>query len=1135
MKKMLLKVTSFFLIQLLMLGSVAQTANGVVCLAKSVSFKAEEYNLSPRIYVDSMKLHDIFIKAVAAKNDQIIQASKLFKSTDNSTAKSVSIKGDQNKQRFFKKVIAYALRKKQENQGKGFFKQDVVYLLLKRSVDKLEKRNKPYKVKDKQRKKFLRDISRLKTRLIFSRKWLKTDLWQQYEKKVNNLEKLLDAVQTHGDWDDLIALGTKLNKDVSKHGALARELNYLARKSNEKKTIKPRKITLKDPADPKEEVLSRETQDEIIAAALSDANKLLRERKTKNKKTIKPRKITLKDPADPSEEVLPQETQNEIIDVAYIELIEPVNEDQLDQQSTHERKTEEFKGGNLFTGSARKPILEKAIEKLIETYNLTQEDLPYEITLGFQLRIEQLQQSIVSMQKGQFSALKQELRTLENNLLQAVKQHKNAKAAALQRKRVVKKPKNGNKARNRNNGTKAAVNAKKQTKEKDLFAQAVTLYDPEKIKVRSIDEVIGELRGQTGILKQIIEAELQHTFELHCYNGRREVDEVVIQVNYSEALKKIEVGSDMVMELSGQYYELKCAQILNSGSKLILKPANKDGIFPHDFPSDIRGAKFFYIPNTHSEDLQKKVLKEIAIKISGEGQSTGIKVLDYFLRIKSTTQDIKNIKQLKESLVYTNGLDMFQKAAVNLIVKTRFGLILGPFGTGKTRVLLAGAKNLVLKSKKPVFIVAPQHKIADDITLKAGKCNIPVLRCGNKTNKFDPAIRDKYGRHSEIAQTEFIRRYKELNTGDEDNGCLFVGTNLGASFDWLVQELRNPDSAAFFKDVTLIVDEAALINYPELVTAIYILRPDALILVGDHVQFSPYKLVSRFSRQIMSIFERKIPQKAMWRYHNSSFKELISMPFNKVKLLINYRNPWISVDFLKKWYEGILTLQSISKKRGDIVDEDTFVIEDTSTWEKQSPEEFCPGTDSYCNKTEALWILKRIKYFLDKGYAANDIAIITYYDGQIRLITDFVDADGDISSADAQILKRNIFTPIRFQGAEKKIILSSLVRSKNLNNNSDGNYNGKNLNPLFISEPEFAKAEALLVLLSRHKGKLSLIGNRETLDALTKHRYKRINYFYSSLFSYKDKIKAYLDVQNIELAEKTEEDIRNYDFIRVAI
>ncbi len=1079
MNRMLLKVTSFFLIQLLLIGSIAIAEDAAISLDKNISSKAEEHNLSPRIHINTAILNNMFIEGLP-------EESRPNEVKD----------GIQQKESLLERATEYALRKKRESQGKGILGQNIVYLLLKKRVDRLEKRSKLYRVKAKQRKKVLRNIKRLKTLLRSRTKWIKDDLAKQYEKRINNLEKLLDAVQTHGDWDDLIALGTKLNKDLLKHGVLANELNSLYGGSKLKKSA-------------------------------------LRKKK-KSKKAKGSRKKFKKVQADRREEGLPQETQDKIVDAAGAERIGPVTEDRSVQERAQDQKTTGTKELNQPVDSLRKPVLERAIEKLIIAYNLAQKELPYKTALNFQEQIEQLQRRIDSMQKGQFPALKQKLRAVESSLLQAVEQQKNTKAAALQGQKAVKKTKNGN-PKNHNKGIKAPVKARKQAKEKDPFAQAVTLYDPVKVKLRSIDDVTAELRGQTVLLKQIIEAQLQHTMKLRCYNPIRRTEGLVVQVNYSEVLEKVEAGSDIVMELTGEYYELKCAQILNAGSELLLKPADKDGVFPRDFPIDIRRAKFFYMPDTHSEELQQKVLDEIAMKISGKDQSTGIKVLDYLLRIRTAAQDIENIEELKESIAYTNGLDMFQKAAVNLIVKTKFGLILGPFGTGKTRVLLAGAKNLVLKSKKPVFIIAPQHKIADDITLKAVKCNIPVLRCGNNTIKFSPAVRDKYSRHSKAAQKEFISRYEKLNADDDDNGCLFVGTDLGSSFDWLVRELRNPDSAAFLKDVTLIVDEAALINYPELITAIYMLRPDALILVGDHVQFSPYKLVSKLSRKVMRLFRRKIPQKAIWRYHASSFKELIAMPFNKVKLLMNYRNPWISVDLLQKWYKGILTLQSISKERGDLVDEDTFVIEDTSTWEKQSPEEFYSGTNSYCNKTEALWILKRIKHFLDIGYSADDIAIITYYDGQIRLISELIDADGDILSADAQILKGNIFTPIRFQGAEKEIILSSLVRSKKLSNNSDENHNRKTINPLFASEPEFAKAEALLVLLSRHKGKLSLIGNRDTLDALTRQRYERINYLYSSLFSYKDRIKAYLDAQDVELTEITEANIRNYDFVQSGI
>ncbi|MFH1061386.1 MAG: AAA domain-containing protein [Candidatus Omnitrophota bacterium] len=1074
MNKLLFKTTIFVLIQLLVLGNIVIKTDSL-CLAADRFFLAEEHNLSPRINIDNVILNNMFINGFPVlepanyQQDYIAQDSNLMN-----------------------RITNYALRKKKENEGKGIFRQNPVYLMLKSRIDRIEKRGTPYNVKAKQRKELLKDVNRLKKLFGERIKWIKPGLAKEYDTQINELERLLDAVQTQGDWDDLVALGIKLNKALLKHGRLAKELAVFSGTRKKKKL--PNSV----------------------------------EKKEKPKKPIT---TAIQNQSEPAKEIQeeslpdPEQLKDELA-AAELEIPEP---DVL-------KKYLELNAGQLpkfilATGSRRKHVLEKAFEKLNEVYNLAYQDLPYEIAFAFQEKIDQLKQRIDAVQKGEFPALKQDLRALETDLVQAIADNNQAKAAAALRQIEnigIANP------QNQDNQTPHVPKVKKPTEQVDSFAQAVTLYDPDKVKLRSLKDVINELQGQINLLDQIINAEMLNSMELPVYNARREADGLVIQINFSEALEKIEVGSDIIMDLRGKIYLFKCDKLLNSGGNLLLKPANKKGVFPDNFPQDISGGKFVYMPSTHSEDMQKKTLEAITNKIGGQNQSTGIKVLDYFLRIKSAARDIEEIDELKEAIAYTDGLDMFQKAAVNMIVKTKFGLILGPFGTGKTSVLLAGAKNIIFKNKKPVFIIAPQHKIADDITLKAGDCQIPVLRCGNNLSKFNPAVLNKYSRHSETGQIEFMRRYKQLNTSNEDNGCLFVGTDMGASFDWLINQLRDPESAAFLKDVTLIVDEAALINYPELITAIYMLRPDALILVGDHVQFSPYKLAARFSSRIMSSFRRNISKKAIYRYHISSFKELISMRFNKVNLLINYRNPWINVDLLQEWYKGVLNLQSISKQRGELIEEDTFVIEDTSTWEKQSFAEKYHYGNSFCNKTEALWILKRIKYFLAKGNIADDITIITYYNGQIRLISDLIDADGDISKADSLILKRNIFTPISFQGGENKILLASLVRSE-ADTTGMGASSTKKSNPVFLSEPEFAKAEALLVLLSRHKGKLGVIGNRDTLDALTKHRYQRINYLYSCLFKHKDKIKACLNIQNIELTSNRAADISRHDFIQSAI
>ncbi|MBU1086074.1 MAG: AAA family ATPase [Candidatus Omnitrophica bacterium] len=1062
MRKLLFKIISLLLIQVLFLGNI-----GMVSEIKSLNFskhKTAQENLSPRIMLNTVDLNSMFINGLPERE---IAANPGFLRSLTS----------------LKRLTEYAQAKKEA----GKINNPIYRLLRKR----LERRGALYIPKNKQKKEFLKDVKKLKKLFSERRKWIKPlDLVEIYDQQINSLEGLLDAVKTQGDWDDLLEQGIKLNKTLLKHGALANE--FLRFNAEEKRKRSPKQV-----------------------------------KKNKNNRE-NPNAARINGLTEQENKALVQSFLNE-------DVPEPEQTDNPQAQAVIPEKYPQDSSGQSegfvpVIVSARKPVLVTALEKLTEVFNDVYSDLPNDIVLAFQKKINKLQQDIYAVKKGEFPALKRQLRAMETELLNAIEENNKKTLEIMSKNQDMETPKKNKQFSARSQ----VVKLKRQAKSEDPFLQAVTLSNPEKVQLRSADDVINELQGQIDLLGQIIDAEMLNSMELSVYNIRRELEGVVIQVNLSEALEKVEIGSDIMLELGGKFFPLKCDKILNSGSKLLLKPANKKAVLP-DFSLDINKGKFVYMPSTYSEDTQKGSLKKIVNRINRDS-STGIDVLDYLLRLKPVEQDISDIEELKEDIPYAEGLDKFQKAAVNMIVKTRFGLVLGPFGTGKTSVLLAAAKNIILKNKKSVFIIAPQHKIADDITLKAGNSQMPVMRCGNNQRKINSEVLEKYSRHSWAAQKEFTRRYKQLNLTEEDNGCLFVGTDMGASLDLLINQLRDPKSAKFLKDVTVIVDEAALISYPELITALYILKPDALILVGDHVQFSPYKLASRFSGKIMDFFQRNIRQKAICRYHISSFKELIAMPFNKVSLLINYRNPWISVDLLKEWYRGVINLQSISQQRGDKIDVDTFVIEDTSKWEKQSFAEPYRYGNSLCNRTEALWILKRIKYFLAKaGNAAKDITIITYYTGQIRMISDLIDTDGAISSDDARILKQNIFTPISFQGGENKMVLVSLVISeKNISDQVNGN-GFKKTNPIFLSEPEFAKSDALLVLLSRNKGNLSVIGNRETLDALTKQNYPRTNQLYSCLFNHKDRIQSCLDMQNLELSKNKSKEITENDFVQTAI
>ncbi|MCK4995059.1 MAG: hypothetical protein KAJ14_15100 [Candidatus Omnitrophica bacterium] len=132
-----------------MFGNIAVAADGFISQDKNISFKTQLYNLSPRVHIDSSILTAIFVKG--------LPKSVLSDDTQDDLNRKPGL---------LERVTKYALRKKRED--KGFLSQNIGYLLFKRRVDRIENRGKDYKVKDKQRKKFLQDINRLRQLLSLS-------------------------------------------------------------------------------------------------------------------------------------------------------------------------------------------------------------------------------------------------------------------------------------------------------------------------------------------------------------------------------------------------------------------------------------------------------------------------------------------------------------------------------------------------------------------------------------------------------------------------------------------------------------------------------------------------------------------------------------------------------------------------------------------------------------------------------------------------------------------------------------------------------------------------------------------------------------------------------------------------------
>ena len=237
----------------------------------------------------------------------------------------------------------------------------------------------------------------------------------------------------------------------------------------------------------------------------------------------------------------------------------------------------------------------------------------------------------------------------------------------------------------------------------------------------------------------------------------------------------------------------------------------------------------------------------------------------------------------------------------------------------------------------------------------------------------------------------------------------------------------------------VIIEEAAEVFESHIITS---LSPSVqqLILIGDHKQLRPkpnsYTLEKKYNLGI-SLFER-----------------LVRNAIPHVTLRVQHRmRPKIASLICPAIYNELKNADSVKEYKCVAgVGHNLFFIDHRFPEEKANPEQAL----SHMNIHEAEYMVALCRYFLNQGYAPDQITLLTMYRGQLLKMKG--------------IMKRKEFEGVRvaavddFQGEENDIILLSLVRS-----NSDGKIG-------------FLEIEnRICVSLSRAKEGFYVIGNFEML------------------------------------------------------
>ena len=106
-------------------------------------------------------------------------------------------------------------------------------------------------------------------------------------------------------------------------------------------------------------------------------------------------------------------------------------------------------------------------------------------------------------------------------------------------------------------------------------------------------------------------------------------------------------------------------------------------------------------------------------------------------------------------------LNIYQKEAIQNALKNELFLIHGPFGTGKTTVLVYLILELIKKGKK-ILVTADSNAAVDNIVEKLSKYTQNFVRIGNPSKIMEKSDILKYSLEEVIKKEELFRKIKEL-------------------------------------------------------------------------------------------------------------------------------------------------------------------------------------------------------------------------------------------------------------------------------------------------------------------------------------------------------------------------------------
>lgn len=444
-------------------------------------------------------------------------------------------------------------------------------------------------------------------------------------------------------------------------------------------------------------------------------------------------------------------------------------------------------------------------------------------------------------------------------------------------------------------------------------------------------------------------------------------------------------------------------------------------------------------------------------------------------------------------------LNHWQKEAVRAGMVTRdFAILHGPPGTGKTTALVEIIRQTAAAGQF-TFAAAPSNTACDHLLECLLKAGVKVIRLGHPARIMKHlrahTLDFKLAAHPDgriVDELESQIRGLQVRRGRKrDRGNLDYGQNRDMldeikQLKFEIKEMDRRILSQVLQETTvmvgtltsatdpllknktfdlLVMDEASQAIEPG--AWIPILKAQKVVLAGDHFQLPPTVRSKRAEEAGLgkTLFERLHPLVGEER---------------RTLLRIQYRMNEKIMSFSSREFYDKQLIADESVKNHTLADMDhvearhetqeSFLFLDTAG--RGFEENLEPGSESRYNAEEAGMVVQYLQRFLKAGVKPEDIAVISPYSAQVRLLTSKMPDPGiEVDSVDG------------FQGREKELVILSLVRS-----NVEGELG-------FLTD-----TRRMNVAMTRARRKLVVIGDSSTLSSIP---------FYKRFIEYSESVGGY--------------------------